>query len=596
MEMNLAVIDWIIIGAFFAVSLIVGLLASRSAGENTSEFFLSGRNMPWWLLGVSMVATTFSADTPNLVTNLVRQNGVSGNWGWWAFLLTGMATVFIYAKLWRRSKVMTDIEFYELRYSGKAAAFLRGFRALYLGFIFNTLVMGTVALAAVKFGEVMLGMPGWQTLLIAGTITLAYSAVGGLKAVVITDFVQFGFAIIGSFWAAIYLLDLPEVGGLTKLLENPEVQSKMSMLPDFSNPSHWVPILLVPLAVQWWASVYPGAEPGGGGYIAQRMFSAKDEKNAVAGTLLFNIAHYAIRPWPWILVALASIVVFPELSDIQRAFPSVSADKLGDDIAYPAMLTLLPTGLLGLVAASLMAAFMSTMSTQLNLGASYLVNDFYKRFVRPDASEKKLVWVARMFTVLSMVIGCILGLTLNSAGQAFNLLLLLGAGTGLMYILRWFWWRINAYTEIAAMISSMVIAGYFSFFHDKMGFLPMEDWQKMVIGVVLTTLVWIIASYVTPPTDEKTLRNFVRLIKPDGPGWNDVIQRAHLDGEELRTEKGQLPNEILGVVVGSVTVYATLMASGFWIYSETVPAVILTVVAIAGGFYLKKILSNIRFE
>jgi Na+/proline symporter len=289
-------------------------------------------------------------------------------------------------------------------------------------------------------------------------------------------------------------------------------------------------------------------------------------------------------------------VVFPELSDIQRAFPSVSADKLGDDIAYPAMLTLLPTGLLGLVAASLMAAFMSTMSTQLNLGASYLVNDFYKRFVRPDASEKKLVWVARMFTVLSMVIGCILGLTLNSAGQAFNLLLLLGAGTGLMYILRWFWWRINAYTEIAAMISSMVIAGYFSFFHDKMGFLPMEDWQKMVIGVVLTTLVWIIASYVTPPTDEKTLRNFVRLIKPDGPGWNDVIQRAHLDGEELRTEKGQLPNEILGVVVGSVTVYATLMASGFWIYSETVPAVILTVVAIAGGFYLKKILSNIRFE
>ena len=594
--MNLGLIDWIIIVAFFVISLIVGLAVSKTAGKNTSEFFLSGRNMPWWLLGVSMVATTFSADTPNLVTNLVRENGVSGNWGWWAFLLTGMLTVFVYAKLWRRSKVMTDIEFYELRYSGKPAAFLRGFRALYLGFVFNTLVMGTVALAAVKFGEVMLGMPGWQTLLIAGSVTLAYSALGGLKAVVITDFVQFAFAIVGSFWAAFYLVGLPEIGGLSNLLSNPVVRAKMSMLPDFSDAAQWVPILLVPLAVQWWASYYPGAEPGGGGYIAQRMFSAKDEKNAVSATLLFNIMHYALRPWPWIIIALASLIMFPELSDIQKAFPTLSEDKLGHDVAYPAMLTLLPTGLLGLVAASLIAAFMSTMSTQLNLGASYLVNDFYQRFIKPEASEKELVWAARIFTVVSMIIGCALGLTLTSAGQAFNLLLLLGAGTGLIYILRWFWWRINAYTEIVAMISSLIIAGYFSFAHDKMGFLPMEDWQKLVVGAMLTTVVWILACYITPQTDEKTLRNFVKLIKPGGPGWDVVIESARKDGEEISTEKGQLPNEILGFVVGSVTVYSVLLASGFWIYSEFTPAIILSVIAVLGAYSLTRILQKIQYE
>ena len=596
MEMNLVALDWIIIVAFFIISLVVGLAVSKTAGKSTSEFFLSGRNMPWWLLGVSMVATTFSADTPNLVTNLVRQNGVSGNWGWWSFLITGMLTVFVYAKLWRRSKVMTDIEFYELRYSGKPAAFLRGFRALYLGFVFNTLVMGTVALAAVKFGEVMLGMPGWQTLLIAGSVTLAYSALGGLKAVVVTDFVQFGFAIVGSFWAAFYLLGLPEIGGLSNLLANEVVQSKMSMLPDFSDAAQWVPILLVPLAVQWWASYYPGAEPGGGGYIAQRMFSAKDEKNAVSATLLFNIAHYALRPWPWILIALASMIIFPELSDIQKAFPTLSADKLGHDVAYPAMLTLLPAGLLGLVAASLIAAFMSTMSTQLNLGASYLVNDFYQRFMKPEASEKELVWVARLFTVLSMIIGCILGLTLTSAGQAFNLLLLLGAGTGLIYILRWFWWRINAYTEIVAMISSLVIAGYFSFIHDKTGLLPVLDWEKMVFGAVLTTAVWILAAFFTPKTDKKTLQNFVRLIKPGGPGWNRVLEEAKKDGIELTQEKGNLPTEILGMVVGSVTVYSVMLASGFWIYSQYTPAVILTITGVLGAYFLTKILKKIKFE
>ncbi|SVB88265.1 uncharacterized protein METZ01_LOCUS241119, partial [marine metagenome] len=381
--MNLTSFDWLIIFAYLFLSLAVGIWASKKAGKDTQSFFLAGRNMPWWLLGVSMVATTFSTDTPNLVTDLVRQDGVSGNWVWWAFLLSGMLTVFVYAKLWHRSGVLTDIEFYELRYSGKGAAFLRGFRALYLGLIFNVLVMGAVSLAAVKFGEIVLGWPGWMTLSIACSITLAYSALGGLKAIIITDFIQFTLAMIGSIWAMFYILRLPQIGGLSTLISHVNVTDKLALIPDMSDPDVWVPVLLVPLAVQWWASYYPGSEPGGGGYIAQRMFSAKDENNAVGAALLFNISHYALRPWPWIIIALGSLIVFPELTDLQSAFPNLPADKLGHDVAYPAMLTLLPSGLLGLVAASLIAAFMSTMSTQVNLGASYLVNDFYRRFINP---------------------------------------------------------------------------------------------------------------------------------------------------------------------------------------------------------------------
>ena len=555
--MTLSTLDWTIVGAYFALSLLIGLWVSRQAGQDTKSFFLAGRNMPWWLLGVSMVATTFSTDTPNLVTDLVRQNGVSGNWGWWAFLLTGMLTVFVYAKLWRRSEVLTDIEFYELRYSGSAAAFLRGFRALYLGLIFNVLVMGAVSLAAIKFGEIVLGWPGWLTMSIACSITLAYSALGGLKAVIITDFIQFSLAMIGSIWGMFYILGLPEIGGLSNLISHVNVSDKLALIPDMSDPNAWVPVLLVPLAVQWWASYYPGAEPGGGGYIAQRMFSAKDEKNAVGATFLFNVAHYALRPWPWILIALASLIVFPELSDIQKAFPNLPADKLGHDVAYPAMLTLLPPGLLGLVAASLIAAFMSTMSTQLNLGASYLVNDFYHRFIKPDASESHLVNVGRLFTILSIIMGAGLGLMLTSAGQAFTLLLMIGAGTGLIYILRWFWWRINAYTEIVAMISSIIIAGYFNF-----GDSSLEGWQKIVIGAILTTIVWIIATYFTPPDDDETLQNFVMKVNPGGPGWSKYS--SGISGKPWPVPKG-----ILSMVLGCTAVYGFLLGVGQLIYGET---------------------------
>lgn len=594
--MILSGIDWGIIIAFFIISLVVGLWVSRQAGESVSDFFLSGRNMPWWLLGVSMVATTFSTDTPNLVTGLVRTDGVAGNWGWWAFLLTGMMTVFVYAKLWRRSEVLTDVEFYELRYSGKPATFLRGFRALYLGLVFNVMVMGSVSLAAVKFGEIMLGIPGWMTLLIAGSITLIYSTIGGLKAVIITDFVQFTMAMIGSIWGAIYLVNMEEIGGLTALLSHPNVSGKLNLLPDFQNTGSWVPVLLIPLAVQWWASYYPGSEPGGGGYIAQRMFSAKNEKHAIGATFFFNVAHYALRPWPWILIALGSLIVFPEVSDIQKAFPNLSADKLGHDVAYPAMLTLLPAGLLGLVSASLIAAFMSTISTQLNLGASYLVNDFYQRFLKPEASQRELVWAGRFFSVLTTVLGMGLGLLLTDANQAFSLLLLLGSGTGLIFILRWFWWRINAYTEIVAMVSSMIIAGYFTFVHDKLEILPLVSWEKLVIGTILTTLTWVVATWFTPLTDDRTLRKFYKLIRPGGSGWDAVLQKAAAEGEHIEKEHGQIPLEILSMFIACIAVYSALFATGAFLYGNHLNALLLAVVAAGGGYFLFRIRGKLKAD
>ena len=572
--MTLTLLDWSIIGGYLLVTLLIGVWASKNTDTDRRSFFLAGRNMPWWLLGISMVATTFSTDTPNLVTDLVRKNGVSGNWAWWAFLLTGMLTVFVYARLWHRSGVLTDIEFYELRYGGKAAAFLRGFRALYLGLVFNVLVMGAVSLAAIKFGEIVLGLPGWLTLLVACSITLAYSILGGLKAVIITDFLQFTLAMVGSIWATAYILNLPEIGGLSNLVSHSNVIDKLSIFPDLSDPNIWVPVLLVPLAVQWWASYYPGAEPGGGGYIAQRMFSAKDESNAVGATLLFNIAHYAIRPWPWILIALSSLIIFPELSDIQRAFPNLPPDKLGHDVAYPAMLTLLPSGLLGLVSASLIAAFMSTMSTQLNLGASYFVNDLYHRFLKPNALEGELVLVGRLFTALSIILGAGLGLVLTNAGQAFELLLMIGAGTGLIYILRWFWWRINAFTEIMAMISSLCVAGILNF----SGF-EIQGWLKITYGTFITTFVWMVSAFLSPPEDEETLRNFVLKVNPGGPGWSKFLVHES-------TEPWPVPKGILMMLFGSFSVYSFLIGVGQLIYGHILVGTLILFFGVASSFGL----------
>ncbi|MBN2212436.1 MAG: Na+:solute symporter, partial [Sedimentisphaerales bacterium] len=457
--MALALIDWLIIGIFFLAIISIGLIASRRAGGSSAEYFLGGRSMPWWLLGVSMVACTFSCDTPNLVTGMVRGGGVVKNWGWWAFLITGMTTVFIYAQLWRRSRVMTDLEFYELRYSGKSAAFIRGFRSLYLGVFFNCLIMGTVTLAAIKIGQVIFDIEPWMAVVLGSVGVVIYATIGGIKSCLWADFFQYSVAMAGAIYAAVIAVGQPEVQGLSNLLKHPGVVENLSWMPDFSTWLAWVPLLLIPVAVQWWSVWYPGAEPGGGGYIAQRMLAAKNEKHAIGATLFFNFMHYAMRPWPWIIVALASIVCYPTLESIKTHFPGINPTYLAHDIAYPVMISKLGPGFLGLVVASLIAAYMSTIGTHLNWGSSYVVNDWYRRFINPNAQEKELVKVGRICTVGLMVIAGFFALTfLENANQAFDILLLSGAGTGAIYLLRWFWWRINAWTEIVAMIAATALA------------------------------------------------------------------------------------------------------------------------------------------
>jgi Na+/proline symporter len=599
----LSTLDHVIIATFFAITLSIGIYVSKKSGENSTEFFLSGRTMPWWLLGVSMVATTFSTDTPNLVTDIVRTNGVSGNWVWWAFLITGLLTVFVYAKLWQKSNVKTDIEFYEFRYGGKPAKFLRKFRAVYLGVIFNVITMAAVTLAAIKIGGIMLGLEPWQTVISAGLITVVFSAFGGFKGVVYTDFVLFFVAMGGAIFAAYYLVNIPEVGGLEALLDNENVKDKLSILPDFSDKNAVITLFIIPLAVQWWSSWYPGAEPGGGGYIAQRMLAAKDANHAIGATFFFNIMHYALRPWPWILVALASLVVFPDLASIQEAFPSVTDDKLGHDLAYSAMLTKLPSGLLGLVLASLVAAYMSTISTQLNWGSSYMVYDFYKQQINPDASEKKLVFIGRLWTVILMILSATLALLLQNALQLFEVLLMFGAGTGLIFILRWFWWRINAWSEITAMFASGIISivlkltpiGVY-FFGKDAGIFP--DYYQYPAVVLITTIIWLIATYITQPESKEVLQKFYKKIQPGGPGWEKVIKEAAAEGIELKdnNERWSVPSGLLAMLLGCVLIYSCMFATGYYIYGDYDYALPLTGVAIVSGFLLIRTWKKIRTD
>jgi len=605
--MQLTTLDYALILGFFTLVLIIGIAVSRKSGKNTSEYFLSGRSMPWWLLGFSMVATTFSTDTPNLVTDIVRSNGVSGNWVWWAFLLTGLLTVFVYAKLWRRSGVNTDMEFYDLRYGGKPAHFLRGFRAVYLGILFNIMAMSAVTLAAIKIGQVMLGLTPLETVLIGGVVTVIFSAAGGFRGVVYTDFLLFFVAIAGAVGAAIYLVNLPEVGGVSSLLTHENVSGKLSMLPDFSDTEALIGILIIPLAVQWWSAWYPGAEPGGGGYIAQRMLAAKNENHAIGATFFFNIMHYALRPWPWILVALASLVVFPDVASIHEAFPNVEESKLGNDLAYSAMLTKLPPGLLGIVLASLGAAYMSTISTHLNWGSSYVVNDFYKQQVNPGASERELVNVGRITTVVLMVCSAVLALYLTNALQLFDIILMFGAGTGLIFILRWFWWRINAWSEISAMFSSGVISILFNFTdlgvflfggENSMGIMLepiLPAWSRFPLVVLVTTVIWVAVTFATPAERPETLRRFYRKIQPGGPGWRGVVAQARSAGEPVdEGKKWTVPSGILAMLLGCVLVYSAMFATGNWIYGHYGLAIGLTAVVVLSGWYLSRIWSQIK--
>lgn len=578
-------LDWLVISCFFMFSLIVGILVARKAGKNATEFFLAGRSMPWWLLGFSMVATTFSTDTPNLVTDLVRQGGVANNWVWWGYLITGMLTVFVYAKLWRRSGVSTDMEFYELRYSGRSAAFLRGFRAVYLGFFFNILIMATVTVAAIKIGGVMLGFSPLQTILIASVVTVVFSTAGGLRGVLLTDLLLFVIAMTGSVIAAYIAVNHPAVGGLDGLLKHEAVTKRMSLLPELSNEEQIVTLLVLPLAVLWWSTWYPGSEPGGGGYIVQRMLSAKNERHAVGAALFFTVAHYALRPWPWIIVALASLVVFPTLEDIRAAFPNLPAEvPLRHDLAYPAMLTFIPTGFLGLVVASLIAAYMSTISTHLNWGSSYLVNDVWTRFINPSSSERQKVFVGRALTVLMMICAGALALTLDNAAEAFKFLVMFGAGTGLIYIVRWFWWRVNAMAELSAMLVSFPLALFFHLQPRLAPGLQLQGWQPIVLTVTITTAVWLAVAFMAPQTTEQKLRSFYRTTKPGGPGWASVVRRARAAGHPIDDgEPGwTVPLGALCTLVGSLTVYAALFATGQWIYGHVTAGVILSTTTVAG--------------
>ena len=583
--MRLVPLDWLIVVASILISFAPAVLLARRAGSSTAEFFTSGRSAPWWLVGVSMVATTFSTDTPNLVTNLVREKGVANNWQWWAFLLTGMATVFFYARLWRRSRVLTDLEFYEIRYAGRAATFVRGFRAVYLGLVFNCVIMASVNLAAAKIANVMLGWPMWQTLVICAVLNIAFAATSGLWGVLVTDFIQFGIAMAGSFAAAYFALKQPEVGGLAGLVQRIDPQT-LSLIPDFGDWGMTLSVLVIPLTVQWWSVWYPGAEPGGGSYIAQRMLASKSERDALAGTLFFNVAHYALRSWPWIIVALASILVYPTLADIGRTFPYVDPSLIGHDMAYPAMLRFLPVGWLGLMVAGLLAAYVSTISTHLNWGTSYLVHDFYRRFMKPGRDEKHYVMVGRLVTALLMLLAGLLTFRLQTAGKTFQLLLSIGAGTGLIYLLRWFWWRINAWSEISAMASSFVTS-LVLFLRDTPAH-PVSPVFSLLVTVAITTVVWVTVTLLTEPANRDTLISFYRLVRPAGPGWTPIAAAA---GPVESPDS--LPQSLLGWVLGCTFVYAALFGAGSFIYGKTAQGLVWLGFFVVSGIGLLRLLPRI---
>jgi Na+/proline symporter len=598
--MHLQAIDWIIALISVAVCFLPALFFGRRSGKSTAEFFASGRSVPWWLAGISMVATTFSSDTPNLVANFVRTQGVAGNWQWWAFTLTGVATVFFYARLWRRSGVLTDLEFYELRYSGKAARAVRGFRAVYLGLLFNCMIMATVNLAACKIAAVLFGFDRWQTLLAVGLLNVVFATHSGLWGVLVIDMVQFFIKMSAVIAAAYFAVTLPQVGGMSGLVEKlshikgPGGLNYLNMLPDFSN--NWdlaVAIFIMPLCVQWWSVWYPGAEPGGGSYIAQRMLASKSEKDALGGTLFFNVAHYVLRPWPWILVGLASLIVYPQLSDIQKAFPHLDPRLIGHDIAFPAMLRFLPAGWVGLMLGGLVAANSSTILTHLNWGASYLVHDFYRRFVRPDASEKHYVMAGRLATILLFVASSALVFALDTAKEAFNLILQVGAGTGLLYLVRWFWWRVTAWCEIVAMIGSFGVSVVFLILHR--GGVDLGAHRELLATVILTTIGWLATAYLGPRTDAATLIEFYKKIRPFGPGWAPIRVMAGVSKAEAAADLrgANISLALAGWSAGVAMIWSALFMVGNFLYGRMGYAAALAAVFVVSAAIVMRVVNRL---
>ncbi len=613
--MHITWIDWVIVAASILICFVPALFLAKRSGGSTAEFFASGRSVPWWLAGLSMVATTFSSDTPNWVTEQVRKYGVAGNWQWWAFVLTGVATVFFFARLWRRSGVMTDLEFYEHRYSGTAASVVRGFRALYLGLFFNCFIMGMVTLAACKIANILFGMPAWQTIVVCGILNVVFAAHSGLWGVLVIDMVQFFIKMTAVFAAAWF--SLVEVGRLTgdasgwaglkalvSKLSTQQVitthgvpvmsvsdgkgQPILDMLPNFTMPDLALMIFILPIAISWWANWYPGSEPGGGSYIAQRMLASKSEKDSLGGTLFFNIAHYVLRPWPWIITALCSIIVYPDLASIVKAFPNADPKLIGHDSAFPAMLMFLPVGFVGLMIGGLIAANSSTILTHLNWGSSYLVHDFYRRFIKKDASETHYVNVGRLSTVFLYVIAALLSLTMSSAQQAFQILLSIGAGTGLLYLARWFWWRVSAWCEVVAMVMSLVTAVAVPWL------MPHADFAvTTIIQVGITTLSWLVTAYVGPQTERATLIAFCQKVKPAGPGWTDIRAAAGISDAEIAQEN-RIGSAFVGWIAGCALIWGSLFAIGNFLYAAGDPkrltmAWILTGVTVVSGYVLLKV-------
>jgi solute:Na+ symporter, SSS family len=600
--MHLHAIDWIIIAFTLLVCFIPALFFGKRAGKDTSEFFASGRSVPWWLAGLSMVATTFSSDTPNLVTDIVRRQGVAGNWCWWAFVLTGVSTVFFYAQLWRRSGAMTDLEFYEMRYSGGAASVVRGFRAVYLGFFFNCMIMASVNLAACKIAGILFGLERWQTLLLVGVLNVAFAAHSGLWGVLVIDMIQFFIKMTAVIAAAYFALRLPQVGGLHGLVEKlssprlgPDGKTMLhylNILPDFRN--NWdlaVAVFVMPVAVQWWAVWYPGSEPGGGSYIAQRMLASKSEKDSLGAVLFFNVAHYVLRPWPWILVGLCSLLVYPELSDIQKAFPNLDPSLVKHDIAYPAMLKFLPVGFAGLMVGGLIAANSSTILTHLNWGASYLVHDFYQRFIRKGAGERHYVFVGRLTTIgLFLCAGGTVYL-LESAKDTFDIILQVGAGTGLLYLLRWFWWRINAWCEVVAMISSFGTSIALLIF--RKGGMEISTHHALVLTIAVTTFCWVLTAFLAPKTDHDALIAFYRKVRPFGPGWAGIRREVVASEGRADVVHENIPLALLGWVAGTAAIWSALFTIGTFLYGRSTAAALLLGVFIISTLLLLYVMNTL---
>ncbi len=585
--MKLVFIDWLIIAAYFVLSLMIGLYYARRAGRSSEEYFLADRSMPWWLAGTSMVATTFAADTPLAVTEMVARNGVAGNWLWWSLLASGMLTVFFFARLWRRSRVMTDVEFVELRYSGKPAAFLRGFRALYLGLPINLIIMGWVNLGMAKVLSGTLGLAKWQALALCLGITFIYSILSGFWGVVVTDAVQFVIAMIGSIALAVFAVKA--VGGIASLQTKLATVAPVGatepfgpggaekLLPD--GTAMWMlPLLtlVVYLGVNWWASWYPGAEPGGGGYVAQRIFSAKNEKHGLLATLWFNVAHYALRPWPWIIVALCSLVLYngttpnPETGKPDAAFGYVQV-----------MNDYLPIGFRGLLLASFAAAYMSTISTQMNWGASYIINDFYRRFVKKEGTEKHYVFASRVGTLIIVLLSIVVTYYMNQITTGWELVLSLGAGTGLVYILRWYWWRVNAWSEVAAMASALIVSLGLRQFEIFDSATPTGFAQSILVTVGVTTVVWLVATFITAPEPMSKLISFYRTVRPAGGGWSPVANEAG-----LAERKGEIGPNLLNWILGIALVYSTLFAIGEIIFGSWLKVLLMVAIAAFSGIIM----------